>query len=190
MKREEIYSKVEKKIQETVEKLNNYFHFDMKIPPIFYDVTGTTGGLAKSKSLSVHFNHQLMLQNFEDFLETTVPHEVCHIAVFWLSLQEKKPIPKNPHGATWKFMMHLVGVPAKKYHTYDIDGIKKITAQYQYQCLCKEHIIVGKKIHEKIKKSKMICKKCKTILKNGTRIIQLGFSNPSPNRTTKVREEN
>lgn len=189
MLNKEIYEKVEKKVQETVQKLNEYFHFDMKNPPVFYDVKGTVGGLAKAKTMSIHFNHQLMMKNFEDFIDSTVPHEVCHIGVFWLSYYEKKPIPKNPHGATWKFMMHLVGVPAKKYHTYNIEDIKRKIPKYQYKCLCENPIIVNKRMHEKIKRINMICKKCHTILKDGEMIMQIGFEEPSPNGTTKVREK-
>ena len=179
---------IEEKVIETVNKINNHYHIDMQTPKIFYDVQGTNGGLAKYASMSVHFNIKIMLENFDDYLRSTVPHEVCHIGVWQKYLKEKKQVSPKAHGAEWKLMMFVVGAPARRTHEYDVDEIKKSISQYEYHCLCKQALIVSSIIHNKIKKGKIYeCVRCHNLLTNGERIIKTGFSRESPNQTTKTR---
>jgi SprT protein len=186
---DQLHARIIQKAKETVDKINNHYHLDMKVPPIYYDVTGTTAGLAKSASMSVHLNPTLLLQNLEDSINNTLPHEVCHLGVMQKAIKEKKAFPKA-HGAEWKLMMYVVGVPAKNCHSYDVTDVKKPVAEYEYKCNCTKSIIVGQVIHNKIKDGrKYTCKKCNTILKNGERVMKFGFSQASPNGTTKVRED-
>ena len=187
MNNKEIYELVQKKVKETVDKLNNKFNFDMKYPMIYYDVRGTTGGLAKSASMTVHYNDKLLKENIEDFLETTVPHEVCHIGVYHLCHVNKRSYPKNGHGADWQIMMRVVGVNARKYHTYEVE--KKEPVEYKYECGCENGLIITEKVHKKIKDKQMICKKCNKQIGNWERIMKIGFKSSSPNGTTKVRDE-
>lgn len=187
MNKKETYELVEKKVKQTVDKLNEKFNFDMKYPHIYYDVTGTTGGLAKSASMTVHYNDKLLKENVEEFVATTVPHEVCHIAVYHLCHVKKRNYPQNGHGADWQIMMRVAGVNARKYHTYEVE--KKEPIEYRYECGCPEGVVVSQKVHKKIKDQAMMCKKCGKDLGKWERIMKIGFKTASPNGTTKVREE-
>jgi SprT protein len=179
----------EQKVIETVKKLNDIYKFGMPIPAIHFDVTGTNAGLAKRLSMSVHFNTKLALSNWDDFIDNTVPHEVCHIAVWYWADYFRKPIP-SAHGAAWKLMMWEVGAKAKRTHDYDVSEVKKKTKTYLYQCGCPERIEVSSAIHNKIGKGNLYrCKKCHQTLTNGELKITMGFSRASPNGTTKTREE-
>lgn len=186
---DELEIKIETVIKKTVEKINAHYKINMPIPPVYYDLKGTTAGVAKYASMSIHLNTKLLLDNIEDFLISTVPHEVCHIGVMYKAQKEGKGVPKA-HGAEWKLMMHVVGVPARRCHSYDVTEVKKKVTQYGYTCNCPKEVLVGVKIHGKIKKGYIYkCKKCKTVLKNGQLVLQLGFRTASPNGTTKIREE-
>lgn len=187
MNNKELYEAVEKKVKDTVEILNKKFNFNMKNPQIYYDIRGTNGGLAKSASMTVHFNDKLLKENIKDFIETTVPHEVCHIAVYHLCNVEKRTYPKNGHGADWQIMMRVVGVNARKYHQYEVP--KKEAVEYKYECGCPSGLIIQEKVHKKIKDKPMICKKCNKKLGKWERIMKIGFKDASPNGTTKVRED-
>lgn len=186
MNNKEIYQEVENKVKETVDKLNKKFNFDMKYPHIYYDITGNNGGLAKSASMTVHYNDKLLKQNKDSFIENVIPHEVCHIAVFHLYQTKNKPYPKNGHGADWQIMMRVVGVNARQFHQYEVE--KKQPVEYKYDCGCAEGIVVPQRIHKKIKNTPMVCKKCTKQLINGERIIKIGFKNPSPNGSTEIRD--
>ena len=103
-------------------------------PKIFYDVQGTNGGLAKYASMSVHFNIKIMLENFDDYLRTTVPHEVCHIGVWQKYLKENKQVSPKAHGAEWKLMMFVVGAPARRTHEYDVDELNYLVLKNEDSC--------------------------------------------------------
>ena len=187
MNNNKLYENVTDKVKETVDKLNIKFGFNMKYPHIYYDVKGTTGGLAKSASMTIHFNDKLLKENIENFIDTTVPHEVCHIAVYHLCQVEKRAYPKNGHGADWQIMMRVTGVNARKYHQYAVEVKEPI--EYKYECGCPSGLIIPEKIHKKIKDKAMVCKKCKKQLGKWERVMKIGFKEASPNSTTKVREE-
>ena len=185
----ELQESVIQKVKDTVDKINAHYHLDMKVPPVFYDVTGTTAGLAKYRSMSIHFNSVLFLQNIEDTINNTVPHEVCHLGVLLKHLKDRRPGAPKPHGAEWKLMMWVVGAAAKRTHDYDVEDVKTNVTEYQYQCGCAEGIKVGKVIHQKILRgNRYNCRRCNQTIHSGERIIKLGFSRPSPNGTTAVRE--
>lgn len=187
----EIKQRVEAKVIQTVEKINAHYGLKMPVPDIYYDVHSTNGGLAKYATLSVHFNPKIMQENLEDYLKTTVPHEVCHIGVWQKYLFEKKKVAPKAHGSEWKLMMWVVGAPARRTHEYDVAEVKRKTVKYEYQCGCNKSIVVGARIHKSIKDKVKIytCKKCRKILTGGIRVLELGFSRNSPNNTTKLREE-
>ena len=187
----EIHKQVEDKVIKTVEKINSHYNIGMTVPAIYYDVHSTNGGLAKYSTMSIHFNPKLMEEDLEHYLKTTVPHEVCHIGVWKKYLHEKKKVSPKAHGNEWKLMMWVVGSPPRRTHEYDVEDVKRKTAQYEYKCGCKYSVLVGARIHNNIKdKTKTYsCKKCGVMLKDGIRILQLGFSRSSPNNTTKVRDD-
>lgn len=186
----ELETRIKEKIKETVNKINEHFKMDMPIPPVYYDVTGTTAGLAKYYSMSVHLNPTLLLQNIEDSINVTVPHEVCHLTNFYLHKKEKKLGSPKAHGAQWKLMMWVVGASAKVTHNYDVEDVKPQKIEYLYQCGCSVGVKVSTTIHNRIKKGyRYACKKCNKALHSGERVMNIGFSRPSPHGTTKVREE-
>jgi SprT protein len=175
------------KVSQTVEKLNSIYHFNMKHPSIHFDILGTNAGLAKFRTMSVHFNLKLALQNWKDFIENTIPHELCHIAVWQFSIHTRRKIPK-PHGATWKLMMWEVGAKPKRTHDYDVSEVKRGTKLYQYDCGCTNKVEVSHVIHNRIVSGKKYkCTICKKMLINGQRKITKSFSRPRPNGTTQTK---
>lgn len=176
------------KIKETVDKLNSIYHFAMIYPHYDWEVSGTSAGVARYKTMSVHFNKKLALTNWVDFINNTIPHEVCHVAVWHWAEFMKKPFPKA-HGATWKLMMWEVGAQAKRTHDYDVSEVKRNVKIYEYSCGCENKIEVSARVHNKIQEgSTYRCRVCNQFLKNGMRKLTKSFSRESPNKTTKTIE--
>ncbi len=176
------------KIKQVVDKLNAIYNFNMSNPKFYWDVNGTTAGLAKSKTMSVHFNLKLAKQNWDDFINNTVPHEVCHIAAWQWAKFFKKPIPK-PHGACWNLMMREVGCKPTRTHEYDVTEVKRNSKRYLYDCGCSEKTEVSTVIHNRIKNGRIYqCLKCKQRLTNGTLKLTKYFSKSSPNGTTQTKD--
>lgn len=168
------------KVNETVTKLNSIYKFSMANPNIHYDVRGTKAGVAKSHTMSVHFNPTLAIENWDNFINDTVPHEVCHVAVWQWAEYFKKPYPK-PHGSRWKIMMFDVGVNPRRTHDYDVSNVKqKNVKKYQYKCGCATPIEVSSIIHNRIQKGSLYrCLKCRTSLSQGSLKLTKVFSRPS-----------
>lgn len=194
---DELHEKIVAKIKQTVEKINSHYNMNMPVPPVFYDLKGTTAGIARyyydgrgNETMSVHLQPKLFVENLDDSLNNTVPHEVCHLGVLHKSRLEKRKVSPKPHGAEWKLMMWVVGAAAKNKHDYDVEDIRKKRTEYQYQCGCENGQVVSATIHRKMKEGhRYSCKKCKVILHSGERILKLAFSRPSPNGTTRFENE-
>lgn len=171
-------SQIESKIKETVDKLNKIYKFNMSYPLYYFDIKGTTAGIAKSISMSIHLNPVLAKKNWSDFINITIPHEICHLGVFQLVKTEGRMKYPPAHGATWKMMMFEVGSSSKATHNFDVTDVRRKIKKYEYDCNCDKKITVSATIHNKIKKgARYACKKCNTILKDGIMIRQLKFSN-------------
>lgn len=156
---------LENKIKSTVDTLNDIYNFNLKYPKYYFDIKNSTAGMAKSISMTIHFNILLAIENWNDFIKITVPHEICHLGVFQLlKTGVIKKLPR-PHGATWKLMMHEVNAPSRTTHNFNVENIKSTRKKHEYACDCKEPIFVTSIIHNRIKKGyNYICKKCRNII--------------------------
>lgn len=154
------------KIKSTVDTLNKIYNFNLNYPKYFFDIKSASAGMAKSASMTIHFNFILAIENWGEFLKITVPHEICHLGVFQLvKIGMIKKMPK-PHGATWKLMMHEVKAPSRTTHNFSIDNLKPARKKHEYVCDCKDSIFVSPVIHNRIKKGyNYVCKKCKHTIK-------------------------
>lgn len=178
-------NEVKNKIVETVDKLNTIYGFNLNYPNYYFDIKGTTAGIAKSLTMSVHFNEKLSKSNWKEFISTTIPHEVCHLGVFQLVKSKALKKYPAPHGATWKLMMYQVGANSKAKHNMDVTDVKQNRKKYIYKCSCEDDITVDVSIHKKIKNGYSYkCKKCGIILSDGKLKLTKKFSKESPNNTT------
>lgn len=158
----ELEQRIQDKIVETVNKINEYFNLELKIPKVYYDAKGTKAGVAKYATMTVHLNKTLLLENVEDMVENTVPHEVCHLGTFYQHFAEGKVGQPKAHGAAWKLMMWVVGASPKTTHNYNMDSIRGVS--YKYQCACKEHNVTQKKHLSMLRGAEYKCKECNNLL--------------------------
>lgn len=123
----ELKERVEKKILETLKRVKALYQVDIPMPTIHYDLKRLVAGQARHwknpqdpygvpiKTV-LRFHPVFLVENTEDYIRETVPHEVAHIAVAYVW----KGKPKNPknkkvisHGEEWREMMVKLGVGPK-----------------------------------------------------------------------------
>lgn len=107
------------------------------MPEILYDVRGTTGGYVLKGR--VHYNERLASENFQDYLDNTIPHETAHY------IQRKLYPLSKAHGAEWKYVMRILGVPATRCHKYDVENVRVRNIQrFSVVCNCSTHEVTKK----------------------------------------------
>jgi SprT protein len=124
-------------------------------PKIKMDLTGKVAGTYSPKENIINFNLSLMLENKEDFLKETVPHEVAHLVTRIID-----PLG-SPHGAVWKAIMRLFGIPNPQlYHSYKVAPVKRHEKPYIYCCSHKEHPFTKRKHNYAQSGINYICTTC------------------------------
>lgn len=129
---------------------------------IGYNLKGTTAGTANFSSKTVKFNKVLIEENFNEFIDDTIPHEVAHIVTrhFFGSRAAA-------HGKEWKYVMkHLFGVEPKRCHSMDTkNSMVRNTKKFIYTCPCETTFNISTQRHNKIKQGHIrICGSCKGTL--------------------------
>src|SRR5271165_56987 len=123
---EAVKAQVQKKVEQCVGKANLHFKKMYYVPSVHYDVKGTLGGYHHNGG--VHFNPILLMENLEDYIENTVPHEVAHhidtingdnarpevsfgtySAAILVGRRFKRP-KRSVHGPSWQLIMRVFGV--------------------------------------------------------------------------------
>jgi len=170
-----IREEIEYKVLDCITKAENAFsRHSIPMIDIKYDLRGrcagqytrvNRSGLHKSVGLSYRsfrFNPVLLQENYEDYLENTVPHEVAHYITDLVYPHAK------PHGREWKGVMESVlGVSATRCHKYDTTNSRVRTVRrVAYTCACGHEHNVTVNMHNKILRGSVrICKKCRTQIK-------------------------
>jgi SprT protein len=141
-----------------------------------FSIKGCAGGTAQYKRFYgigvLRWNTVLMSENFEEYLETVIKHEVCHIICGQVYPQERG------HGKYWKHVMIRMGISnPQRCHKMDITNIsknRKSTKVYNVFCRCGcEHkvtkLVYGRVLeYEKTRTgTSYSCRKCKSKLTIG-----------------------
>lgn len=129
--------------------------------PIKYrwDLKGGTAGQAiySNGEFTIRFNLEIAANNFDDYLRTTVPHELAHLILDHL-------YPWAPaHGKHWAICMDILGAPANRCHSYSKDTYTpaRVVRRYPYLCACQIHSVTAI-IHNRVQAGEQgrRCTKC------------------------------
>jgi|SRR5271157_174749 len=165
---QKVKDRVSLKVGECIAKADKYFNKKHQVPQIQYTVRGTTAGQA-SGSWMVNFNPILLMENIEDFMTDTIPHEVAHCIdsangrddnAMWRFMAGKK---RSVHGDSWKRIMRMLGADPDRCHTYDVKNAQvKVKAKYDYRCGgCNQSFLVSSVLHNKMQRGQhRWCRKC------------------------------
>jgi len=105
-------------------------------------------------------NMILAIENIEEYLARTVPHEFAHYIDHCIH-------GSTGHGRNWKrIMVNVFGLNPKRCHNYDVSNalVRKVNRPHVYKCQCNEYPITPH-VHKKISRGKVYtCRKCNTNL--------------------------
>ena len=130
-----------------------------------FDLTGKSSGMfvVRQGKAYIRYNEIIFSSYFEDSIVNTVAHEVAHYVVYVTQRWERV----KPHGAQWKAVMSLFGVPPEVTSKYDISLLPlKQQRRHGYRCDCMSHQLSTTR-HNKVQNKKTVyhCKKCMQPLK-------------------------
>lgn len=177
------YSEIKKEVADKISHCRNVLSaiYGFPIPGIVvnFKLKGTKAGVfcVKTKKVGgkismtceIKLNSTLMLENKEEFIENTIPHEFCHYVTFLKKLQDKNPDKKySVHGPVWKQMMRDLGLEPDRCHQYDVESVKKKVKRHIYTCACDKEMKISSVVHNRIRQGrKYICKTCKQTIQDG-----------------------
>lgn len=133
------------------------------MPACSFDLRGTTAGQALCQFLgrklvgaTVRINGQLLLDNEQEMLEETLPHEVAHILT-----DLKHGRGTKPHGAEWQRVMLALGKQPTRTHEMETTPARTVARDFVYRCSCKLHRLTAIR-HRKIqsRKASYRCNDC------------------------------
>jgi len=135
--------------------------YTLKVPKVSLFSSGAIAGDATRDGDDIRFSLQLFLENYEDFLATTVPHEVAHSIVRQICGPKEQP-----HGRAWQDVMYILKAPANRCHNYKIARTPRTRQKrHLYKCACQEGVQVSTTIHNRIKRGNSYsCRKCRNVL--------------------------
>lgn len=134
---QEVNQKIDWCLLKAEQKLNKKF----TKPRVAFSLYGKFSGLAFPSINSMVFNKQIAVENKENFLNITIPHEFSHLLAF--SLYNKK----TGHGSVWRnIMKNVFGLTPDKFHKYKTKHIPN-PSKFKYRCTCGEITTVRKDRH-------------------------------------------
>lgn len=172
----QVKQRVESKLRQNIAKIKSHYKIDLNMPTVSYSLRGGTAGRANYIRWHVELNPVLLMENLEDFLARTVPHELAHLACHRIYPEAYDPFHNNDeaagilrmmrnagrrvrrpkrevHGPRWKEIMRVLGAPATRCHTYDVTNVKRRKSRHEYRCTgCGAVITAGPKIHKQIQR--------------------------------------
>ena len=146
-------------IEQNCKLAEDYFSVSFSIPTVNLHQRGKIAGSAHLQKNLIKLNRKLFIQNFDDFLQQVIPHEVAHIICYQQFGRVK------PHGAEWQSLMRsLFQLDAHVTHKFDVSNVGM--QDFAYQCECNVLIMLSVVRHNKVMRGtqQYRCQKCKAVL--------------------------
>jgi SprT protein len=163
---EELENIIIEEAKKWVEKANKAFRFvDFSTIELDFELEGTVAGRAgydnRIKKGILKINMDVFLNNKEEYINQTIPHEIAHIISDNHFGREKG----DSHGDNWKRVMLYFGKNPKRCHNYEVKKTKTWRLD-RFQTHCKKcglKMVFSKVIYNKMLKGKgRYCNKCET----------------------------
>ena len=156
---------VDARVRECFNKFFPGYNFSCRI--VYRNDLGRAAGYAYTDDRYIELNETLLAENFEEFLVTTIPHEVAHLLT-----KQFHPNAKQGHGPEFRKVCEEIGYPeaGRTHHSYDLSSVveKKTKTLYVYECIhgCYSYKFSAL-IHKRISTEGQIrgCGECRNVLK-------------------------
>jgi len=130
---------------------NDEYHHNISGAHVRFDKRGTCGGTADHEMMELNFNASLMLDNWDEYMNQIIPHEVAHLvkaAVFGTS---RKGSMMSSHGGYWRQVMRVFGINPDRCHAMDTTKVAMPKAKHIYICdKCQKELVISSVRHNKM----------------------------------------
>lgn len=152
----ELKAKVLRRLDELIIEANKLFKRSFNSPKVMFYLRGTTAGKADLTNNVVILNHVLLVENQEEFMTDTIPHELAHLIT--LAMFGRKA---SAHGKEWKAVMRALGVEPTRTHSLDVSSV---STRHEYRCACKKFQLSTVRHNKAARGAEFLCPKCKHVL--------------------------
>lgn len=146
--------RVLQRVEYFVNLANEIYNSDLQMPCVRFDKRGTCGGTANYSSMELNFNAGLMLDNWDEYMNQVIPHEVAHLVKSHVYGTDRKGRLHSAHGYYWQSIMREFGCDPDRCHSMDVSKVKQVSrpkTKYVYACpCCGKEIIITSVRHNKI----------------------------------------
>lgn len=147
-------SAVYNRVDHFVDLANAEYGHNMSSPHIRFDKRGTCGGTADSNLMELNFNAGLMLDNWDEYMNQVVPHEVAHLVKAHVFGSNRKGRMMSSHGGYWKQVMRVFGIEPDRCHSMDTSKFKQFKSpvkKFMYVCEgCQKEIVLTAVRHNRL----------------------------------------
>lgn len=163
----DIQKRVSDKLAEGCVIASRHYNQSFSMPHVSYKLRGMVAGYAQASLWTIKLNAQLLIENVDDFIDRTVPHELAHlicdrvypqrVGITFARSGRIRRQKRESHGYNWQSVMRVLGCDdITRCHTYDVTNSKvqkKNGKQFQYRCTkpgCGVSFPVGPKRHRRL----------------------------------------
>ena len=144
-----IKARVIAKLQESLDKAEAHYGKKYEMPTVLYNLRGRVAGRALCGRDTIKLNAVLLMENVEDFINRTVPHELAHLIdydrnphCFESGVQMTRSgriqrTKRSLHGPTWKSIMAVLGAPSSTRHSYDTTN-SSVRKSVEHEWVCND----------------------------------------------------
>ena len=135
-----LLDKIKTKLWTCIELAETHYDRKFQFPKLDFSLTGGRAATAHSALNRIEINPTLLIENEDDFVAQTVPHELAHLITDTMyptgHFDRKKKTATVPHhGSGWKHVMELFGVPPTLYHNYAVaPSVTHRRPLYSHKC--------------------------------------------------------
>lgn len=149
-----IKARVEKKLKDGIALAEKKYGQTFAMPKVTYDLRGRTAGTANYRTGHIRLNAVLLMENVEDFLDRTVPHELAHLitdkvypeahdfAGLTITRRGIRRVARDVHGPRWQSVCLVLGMTdITRCHQYDVTNSKVVKSNgrtIEWKCACGE----------------------------------------------------
>ena len=159
----ELKQRINDKLKLVIARVEQKYNITVPFPTVVYALRGTTAGTANYATWTVDLNAGLLLQNVDEFIERTVPHEMAHLACHKIYPESHireyigggRFSKRSPHGPKWQEIMRVMGVSdITRTHSYDVSTVKQVKATSRinpWACPCGKQFMLSTKMSNQLR---------------------------------------
>lgn len=157
-----IQQRVTDKLVEVIAICEKQFNRKFTMPTVAYDIVGTTAGYANYGMHRIRLHPILLMENLEQMINETVPHEMAHLitGLVYPHIKERtfaysgfgvKATKCAHHGPEWQGVMRLMGLNPARCHSMDTSSF---VVKHAYVCsTCNREYKLTQRRHNKFQKN-------------------------------------